>query len=254
MKKHLLLFILILLPSILKAETLHTVSFNLHCTFENWEARVDEVAQQLAKARPDFIAFQEVCLDTDNDMANGILQALARHGYPVVSHQTQFSHFAWDKYDEYLMVISRHRIQEVQKGFLPKSPLQRSYLGAKINGIWFVNVHLEHSKNYAQYRDTQVQFLVNKFRDRRHIIMGDFNSEVVSPEQSHFLKQNYVSFFPGFTRPANKPTMAIDGLWISPELGPQLKDEKARLIFKELFRGNYLSDHLGVSFKATLQR
>lgn len=250
MIKIVLMLFLMTLSVQAQTEPIHAISFNLHCVLEDWKMRIDEIAKHMARARPDFIAFQEVCIDQFNDMPQGILEALARHGYPVASHHIQYGHMAWDKYDEYLMVISRHPIQREEKGFLPKSPLQRSYLAYKVNGIWLINVHLEYRDDWASYRAEQVRFLIDKFKGRPHIIMGDFNSEPTSFEQTLFHDRGYKSYFPGPSRPANNPTMAIDGFWVSPELQGRLSGSRSELLFKQSHGGIYLSDHLGVDFKA----
>lgn len=237
-----------------EAKSLKAFSFNLHCTFDNWQARVDEIARYLAKTQPDIISFQEVCEDQNNNMPKGIIEALKRHGYPVVSVERQNSHLAWDKYDELQMVISRRPTEETYKGLLPKSPLQRAYVALKIDGIWFVNVHLEHNNDNAKYRAEQVMFLIEKFKNQPHMIMGDYNSSTTSPEQAPFAKKGYASYFPGLTYPASNASISIDGFWLSPQLRPLLTNERSEIILKERYMGTYLSDHFAVEFQAEILR
>ena len=252
MRNKILIGLILLVSLRSEARSFHVLSFNIHCTFESWELRIEELARILGKIRPDIIAFQEVCRDQANDMPQEILRALRRNGYPVSSYETQFSHMAWDKYEELQMTISRHRPEEIIKGLLPKSPLQRAFLALKIDGVWYINVHLEYLDDYADYRSQQIRFLTEKFEKTPHLIFGDYNSEPSSSEQIQLHKKGYSSFFPGPTYPAHNPVMAIDGFWGSPELRGRLFRSESNVLLKEIFQGNYLSDHFAIEFKAEL--
>ncbi len=225
---------------------LNTLIFNLQCTKNDWEFRLNSLMDRIVKIDPDVISFQELCSSDSVDMVEYLRKGLLQRKYPLKSITKKFTHPAWDKYREYIGIFSKHQFEKTVKGFLPKSPLQRSFVGALINGTWYVNTHLEHRADYAPYRYTQIKFLIDKFKDKNHVIMGDFNSEPSSREQKPFKENKYAMGFPGPTRPSDRPEKAIDGFWISKELRSNLRGFKAVRMFMSKVGGIYLSDHLGV--------
>ena len=203
----------------------------------------------MAKLDPDVISFEEVCVDGSENMIGFIRSGLRSRGYAYKSYVKVYTHKAWDKYDEYMLMFSKHNAQKTQRGSLPHSPLKRSYQAMKIADSWFVNVHLEHRRDYHPYRENQVKFLISNFKNEKHIIMGDFNSSPFDREQKAFHNLGYTNYFPSLTHPQPKPTRAIDGFWISPTL--HARSVEAKSLFKNTVDGVHLSDHLGVFIKFT---
>ena len=248
--KYKILFLLLFLnsSSLLAKESVKEIfSMNLHCAIEEWEFRVNTILDEVVKINPDIISFQEVCVNKKLNMISFIKNGLMNRGYHSKKVESFFTHKAWDKYDEYILMFSKLDVQKSIKEFLPKSPIIRGYIALKIQGTWYLNVHLEHRRDYAKYRKEQIHYLINKFSSSPHFIMGDFNSSPWDEEQTELHENKYQFYFPGLTHPQPNPTRAIDGFWISNQV-MGIKFEAARL-FEEAVNGIFLSDHLAVKLK-----
>jgi len=218
---------------------------------DSWKQRVSLILDRAIELNSDFINLQEICSYKDESMNKFILSYLKTKTGINWHANTHFMHLAWDKYDEFIGLYTKHTPQKIDSGFLPNSPLQRAYAATKVDGIWFVGVHLEHSNEWGKYRKEQIEFLLNKFGNEKTIIMGDFNSGFDWPEQQSFITSNWRSFFPGLTYPSQKPYKAIDGFWMSPNLKVNIKQVQMLLNTPKLI-GNrliHLSDHFGVFLK-----
>ena len=225
-------------------------SMNLHCTIDHWKFRVNKILDRIAEVNPQVISFQEVCVDKKDNMITYIENGLKSRGIKIRTTLKIFTHIAWDKYDEYMLLFSTKESQEYLAGPLPKSPLRRAYIATKVDNIWFINIHLEHRQDYAPYREKQIQFLTDKFKNKKHIIMGDFNSSPDYTEQTQLQDLDYTNFFPGFTHPLPKPVRAIDGFWVSP--GIDSRNFQVEKLLEKPINNIYLSDHSGVLLKTNL--
>jgi endonuclease/exonuclease/phosphatase family metal-dependent hydrolase len=118
-------------------------SMNLHCGLGDWKSRVDIVVAEIVKEAPDVIGLQEVCYNRDMNMGAYIHQQLTKAGYPVKAMETQDTHRSFLKYQEQLLLMSRHEATETKKGNLPSVPLLRNgYVTMKIGSRWFLTTHL----------------------------------------------------------------------------------------------------------------
>jgi endonuclease/exonuclease/phosphatase family metal-dependent hydrolase len=230
------------------------VTMNIHCYQDNWDFRVQQILNYFISTNQDVIALQEVCTDPsqNHSQIDYIFRYLSNHGYPIRSFEAQYTHPAWNQYDEYLLVISKHPNQSVDKGFLPQSPLQRGYIGLFIEGRWYINIHLEYRHDQANFRRQQLDFLKTHFHDSPHIIMGDFNSHPEAPEQTGIRDSGYWAAFPGPSHIGHDGNNSdrIDGFWISPALQPQLEHHISRIVLDQKVNGQYLSDHFAVLLEA----
>lgn len=221
-------------------------TMNLQCFKNNWEFRLEEIIKKVAKISPDVISFQEVCEGKSDSSIKAIEEKLKAYGYEVKTFEKFYTHKAWDTYDEYLVIISKHKSKNNKSGFLPYSPLMRGYVSIEINNIRYINLHLEHKKEYYIYREQQINFLINKFSSENHIMMGDFNSGIHSQEQSSLYLNGYKSFFPSGTHPLPSLEVAIDGFWVSKNLSKSILSYGLKALLYRKISGSYLSDHAGV--------
>ena len=229
-----------------KPVNLKAFSMNLHCLENDWQKRINTILDSLAAEDISVFAFQEVCIGNGQNQATYLLDKL-RGRYPEDwTHQLVYTHRAWDRYDEYLMVIVRGRDAPAQAGTLPASALQRGFIAIRSGGIWVINIHLEYHPDNVNFRREQIEYLVDQFHAVPHIIMGDFNSSPNMDEQRLFHDQGYRAHFPGPTYPATRPEWAIDGFWVSRELQGRFPHMTTKSMFGPDSTSGVQSDHLGV--------
>lgn len=219
------------------------LTFNLHCFDENWEKRLDLLAKEVALLSPTVLAFQEVCTSETASMIEALREKLIKAGYPLQETAAQFTHRAWDKYDEYVIMMSKEPVEGIEQGFLPASPLMRGYVAFKIRGRYFVNTHLEHLD--PKYRKEEIEFLTSLFSTGPHVIMGDLNSNPKNVEQNSFKELGYTPFFAGATYPSQKPLSTYDGFWVSKDFEFS-STSTVKTVFTQTYDGLFLSDHVGV--------
>lgn len=224
------------------------LTFNLHCFVEQWQERLSIFTNEIKEINPDIIALQEVCQNNNDLKPENMLKFLKAEfkkkklSYPFV--QTLYTHKAWDKDDEYLVVFTKKKPLKVEKGYLPKSYLKRGYIALKLKKFWFISTHLAYNDKQKLVREKQLQFLSKKFISRPSILSGDFNSSPYDNEQVYGLNGWGMSFFPGLSYPAKNPIKAIDGFWFSTPF--VFKNAWAKLLFVKPYNELYLSDHYGV--------
>lgn len=233
-----------------RGNSMKVMTMNIHCFKDNWRFRLTHILNRVIAENPDLVSFQEVCKSDTVSQVKFISQYLLKNGYHLSSATTQFTHRAWDSYDELLMSFSRHKVKNMDKGFLPWSPLRRGYIAMEIDGKWFINVHLEHRPDYARYREEQLNFLATRFVNIPHVIMGDFNSSPSTHEQQILVESNYSSYFPGNTHVGDDGNVManIDGFWVSPGFSYYTGNHQATIILDRPVGGDYLSDHFAVVF------
>jgi endonuclease/exonuclease/phosphatase family metal-dependent hydrolase len=237
--------IMIILASLNSAQGGYKIlSLNLHCFENNWASRLELLSQQIAIISPDIISFQEVCTSPSDDMIKSLEANLSRYGHPRMQTYSLFTHMAWNKYREHLVVMAKRQVQNQDLGLLPESPLRRGYIALEVDGQWFINTHLEYLD--PRYRGQQIAYLIGHFRNRPHIVMGDFNSNPASTEQQLFSKEKYTSVFPGPTFPTPDLKEALDGFWLSTDMAARYGRRSGTVLFKQACSSLLLSDHAGV--------
>eukprot|EP00768_Dysnectes_brevis_P001867 gnl/Dysnectes_brevis/1537_a1745_2118.p1 GENE.gnl/Dysnectes_brevis/1537_a1745_2118~~gnl/Dysnectes_brevis/1537_a1745_2118.p1 ORF type:complete len:245 (+),score=30.32 gnl/Dysnectes_brevis/1537_a1745_2118:482-1216(+) len=231
-------------------------SFNLHGQTDHPLIRIDLLAKKLAEADFDVIAFQEVCNSDKINIRELLIEKLCHYGYPVKSSSHVFTHKAWDVFDEELLIVSKHKSTNSDKGDLPHSPLNRSFASLTAKGFTVISTHLSHLK--PEYRHAQMTYLADKFKSAPAILAGDFNSSPHDWEQKPCHEAGFSPAFPGSTFPAHNPRISLDGMWYSAAVGRHHLAVSQGLLFHRPFthttcgatcgatRRLYLSDHLGV--------
>jgi endonuclease/exonuclease/phosphatase family metal-dependent hydrolase len=226
-------------------------SMNLHCFEERWQQRFDTILTTLIEEDIAVYSFQELCIGEGEDQVAYLLQRLQELHPGEWTHRSLFTHRAWDKYDESLLIVARGQDHSLRSALLPVSPLRRGYVAVQVGDIWFVNTHLEYHEDNAEYRLRQLEYLADEFGGQSHVIMGDFNSSPEMREQEPLRLENYEPHFPGLTYPAALPEIGIDGFWLSPGLKARISTATATRLFGPQLRGGVQSDHLGVMLEFT---
>ncbi len=231
---------------------LKVFSMNLHCFEENWQDRFEAILTTISQENISVYAFQELCIGDDADQVAYLSRRIQELHPGKWTSSSVFTHRAWDKYDEYLLIMARGKNLPVRSELLPVSPLRRGFVSVRLKDTWFVNTHLEYHTDNSAYRLKQLEYLVDEFRGTPHVIMGDFNSSPDMPEQLPLKKGLYESHFPGPTFPASQPELSIDGFWLSPGLNKRVSRVAVSRLFAADFPGGIQSDHLGVLFETGL--
>lgn len=241
--------------------TSRLITMNVHCLNDNWQYRTEQILNKFLELNPEVIALQEVCKDsqTKENQIDFIYRYLNSRGYPLKALEAQYTHDAWGRYEEYLVLITNKNVSKIEKGYLPISLLQRAYLAFLIEGTWYVNTHLEYRSFDNEVRRQQLAFLVRQFEWWPHVIMGDFNSSPQSYEQGLLHEKGYFPFFPdktfigneGVTSPVTSIYLdpietRIDGFWFDPKMSARIKNVDGFAFLKERYNGKHLSDHLPV--------
>ena len=231
-----------------KLDRTQVITMNVHCFEEDWEFRFKHILDQIIKMNPDIVALQEVCVDPkgSGDQIDFIKNYLKHKNFSASNLVTQYTHRAWDRYDEYLLMFSRLPAQVLDHGLLPPSLLQRGFIGLQIQGVWYLSTHLEYRADNASYRAEQIDFLINRYKNQSMVLMGDFNSAPDSWEQSQLLQLQYSPFFPGptFLGGDGNASNKIDGFWISHK--KTNRSHYAEVILNSKVNEKRLSDHFGV--------
>ena len=263
---HFYLFFIFLFstPNITHANSkISFASFNLHCQFDDWRWRLNQVGLWLAQNQPAVVFFQEVCDGQGQSMTTEVPQILKSAGYWLSTSQALYAHDAWDgKYKEHLLVVTRFSNPQWFGGPLPGKGMRRIYLGLKVQDTLFIGVHLtsdperpyntpENIAEATQSRLEQINFLSAQFAQTPEtpiLFMGDFNSNPSDPEQRAFQNRGFHPYFPGPTEPNPHPKWAIDGAWITPGFQNKLVDAHIEKALEQPIQGRYLSDHTAVLF------
>lgn len=237
-------------PNLMAKPQRRIITMNLHCFEDQWEFRFRNILDYILEINPDVISFQEVCTEPEQKISqiDFIYNYLRSHNYRIQTFEEQYTHPAWNRYDEYLLMISKYSSSKIDKGFLPRSLLQRGFIGLTIDGRWYLNSHLEYKQENAEMRKAQIEYLKERFWNAPQILMGDFNSSPDSLEQKPLWDSQFTPVFPGetFIGHDDNGKNKIDGFWISPQYMQQISQYSGQVVLKEKVRDQYLSDHFGV--------
>ncbi|MFD1140516.1 endonuclease/exonuclease/phosphatase family protein [Larkinella insperata] len=235
-----------------KAKTLTVMTYNIHhCNPPSAGAKieVDAIARVITKAKPDFVALQEVDVHTERS-GKGVNQAreLAR----LTGMHYFFSKAIDHQGGDYgVAVLSRFPILDSTRFILPVDPAiggeTRTIAAvtveiAKGRKIIFASTHLDLKE---PNRLTQSEQIVQHFgkSDLPMILGGDFNaqadSRVIQFLDGHFVRSCQAC---APTIPVVNPSRAIDFIMYKP--GETFKTLSTQVIDEQ-----YASDHLPVVVK-----
>jgi endonuclease/exonuclease/phosphatase family metal-dependent hydrolase len=250
---------------------LKIVTFNLHGWELDWPARQTMIVEELSKIQPDVVGLQEVLETPGLKGVDNSAKVLAEHlsiatgyNYHYVFVQT---HFAWDRYDEGIAILTRHLILDSDVRFLPVTLFQRKALWARIltpeGIIHFVTTHLDHLPQDEPNREAQVN-AIKKFIEEKNslqhaatVVCGDFNAAPGAPSIQHLTQKDSLGIqyidtwananpgLPGYTIPSDAPAQRIDYIFVKAE-GTPPAFAASQVLHQPNGNNLYPSDHIGV--------
>lgn len=173
------------------------LTLNCHSWIEeNQEEKIGIIVDTIREKNYDIIALQEVNQSIDkkvifknikeDNFALVLLRELEKLGCSDYKMLWDFSHIGYDKYEEGVSIITKHKIEEAYSFFVSKSEDKefwktRNIVGATINigrvFIDFYSCHLGWWKDEEESFKDQVDRILKKIRkDRLTFLMGDFNN------------------------------------------------------------------------------
>ncbi|GAB3932462.1 endonuclease/exonuclease/phosphatase family protein [Larkinella terrae] len=239
-----------------KAKTLTVMTYNIHhCNPPSAGAKIDveAIARVIRKEKPDFVALQEVDVNTERS-GKGLNQAreLAR----LTGMNFFFSKAIDHQGGDYgVAVLSRFPILDSTRFPLPVDPVikgePRTVAAvtveiAKGRKVIFASTHLDLKE---PNRMTQSELIVKHFENAGlpMILGGDFNalsdSRVIQYLDQHFVRSCQAC---APTIPVEKPNRAIDFIMYKP--GETFKTLSTKVIDEQ-----YASDHLPVVVKVQVK-
>lgn len=172
------------------------LTLNCHSWLEeNQLEKLKCLAETIKEKSYDVIALQEVSQLIENDVDSSVkednyayllikeLQALGVTDYDFV---WDFSHYAYDKYEEGLAILTKHKINKKYSFFVTQSDNVQSFKTRKIVGVKiqinkedmsFYSCHLgwwsDEEEPFTKQVDSLGQFVQ---KDKKYFLMGDFNN------------------------------------------------------------------------------
>lgn len=241
--KFLVISFLFFVTTIAFAGKAKVFSMNLHCGLGDWQNRMDTVTEEIIRLDPDVIGLQEVCYNKKMNMTDYIVAKLIDGGYPVKFWKTTDTHQSFLKYQEQLLIITKHEVSSDIIESLPSMKFfENGFIAIKIENTWFINTHLHFA--LPQIRSKQYARISDVFSSKKAILMGDLNSNPLDKESLVMKKNKWSSFYNGPTYPSHKPEKTFDGFWTSNSLSSQIRQSDMRILFAGL--DDQPSDHLGI--------
>jgi len=230
---------------------------NIRCLIDDWDQRLPLLVAEIERVRPDVLALQEVCRDTQTgrDALTELLDALSLD-YTAARAQT---HLAWDRYEEGIAVLALDPVLSSTVVDLPAGAFPRRAVIARIAApsgpLVFAGTHLSFGDERAATRAAQlaaVRAAVDTVRGPcdTAVVTGDFNESpngaAVTAALTHGYADAWAEAHPGdagATVPSDDPSARIDYILVS--AGNAVAGHTER--FLDVSQGAiYPSDHLGV--------
>jgi len=232
-----------------KGQKIKVMTYNIHhCNPPSAGDKIDldAIAKVIRKENPDFVALQEVDVNTERS-GKGMNQA------KELAKRTGMNYFFSKAIDHQggdygVAVLSRFPILDSTRFILPVDPVIKGETRtiaaitveiSKGKKIVFASTHLDLKE---QNRLTQAELIVKHFESSQWpvIIGGDFNA-VPESKVIQYLDQNYTRSCKtcAFTIPVSKPDRAIDFVFYK-------NDDKVQSLSTSVIDEQYASDHLPV--------
>ncbi|MEZ0481121.1 endonuclease/exonuclease/phosphatase family protein [Planococcus sp. SSTMD024] len=187
------------------------LTLNCHAWHEeNQLDKIRHLASAIAEKQYDVIALQEVnqSIDTEaehivkhDNYAQVLLQELEQLGVTGYSLVWDFSHLVYGRYEEGLVILTRHPVIEehsffVSQGADKHSPKTRKIVGATIHyagqPLTFYSCHMGWWHDTVEPFQYQADQLLKHMRQDVHaFLMGDFNNDASLEQQGYdYLLEN----------------------------------------------------------------
>lgn len=228
-------------------KNLRVMSYNLRF---GQLATADSIAAEIARENPDFVALQEVDVNTYRSIAplqNGVnmVNRIAEKTNMFV-HYGRTLNFAGGLYG--IAILSKHPCVDFKCYELPnpKNAEPRCMIIGTfaLNGkqkINFACAHLDYKAE--ETRTLQVQYILGKLANAQYptIIGGDFNASPEEPAIELMKKQMTDISHDALTYPADKPDIKLDYMFVAPNRCFEVKNKMTK---PSLEKNN--SDHLAI--------
>lgn len=211
-------------------------------------ASLDELANHIKSFKPDFVALEEVDINTHRDRAphqngkNFITELSQKTGLFGLYGKT--INYQGGYYG--IGILSRYPYYSVNKTLLPnpekneqRALLEGFFETDKNDTIIFATTHLDVKADKP--RAVQARFICNRFKNAKYpvILGGDFNAEPTEPAIKDVMKKMWLSVTnDDLSFPAWDPTIKIDYLFTYPMKGWQ--------VIRTQTVHSLLSDHLPI--------
>ena len=261
--------------------SLTVLTFNLHGWEIEWPTRLNMILDELEALQPDLIGLQEVLQTPGTGGIDNSARVIADSLYSRtgISYEYIFerTHTGWGRYDEGLVILTRHITLDGGVRALPVGVFQRKVLYCRaltpVGIINFFDTHLSFLAENEPVRVAQVKEIKEFVEENRsdgisaaNIVCGDFNATpnsspilnltMIDSEGIRYL-DSWAEMNPDRSRipvPTESQNARIDYIF--------LRDgEKSRITGSQLVlnrpneHGIYPSDHPGVfsTFETALQ-
>ena len=247
MKQLFLIFILLSTLDINAQDTLKLRVMTYNLRFGEL-ATIDQLAEHIKAFHPDFVALEEVDVNTNRALAphqNGrdILSELAvkTKMFGLYGKTINFNNGYYG-----IGILSKHSYINVKKIILPNPQAEEPrallvglFEVGKTDTIFFASTHLDVKDEKT--RELQAEYITDHFKDSFYpvIIGGDFNAKPDSKVIKTIMDHNWWDATDSsLTFPASEPKVQIDYLYARPQKGWRIIRSQA---IHSLF-----SDHLPV--------
>lgn len=231
---------------------------NLRCMIDDWGVRVHAIAAELAAIDAEVVALQEVCREPGgrDGLAELLdeLELLTGVRYDAVRADT---HWAWDRYDEGIAVITRVPVMTSEVVDLPRGTFARKAIVVRVASsagpLVFAGTHLSFGSEHATTRRQQLAVARDAVAALRQpgdaaAIAGDFNETPGAPAVGAAVAAGYRDAWveanpgdPGPTVPSPAPEARIDYVLVD-----GMRAVAAGQFMAQPWGGIWPSDHRGV--------
>ena len=182
------------------------LTINVHAWIEeNQDEKMEILAKVIAENDYDVIAMQEVNQSMNSPV---LFRAIRQDNYGWVlldkiskyTDRTYYyhwsnSHIGYDKYDEGLAIITKHKLLDVDEFYCTRAQSVNTITSRRINSatieykgqiMEFYTCHMNLPTNKEEKMSDNIQRILKRSQtDNLKILMGDFNTDAISDQQAY---------------------------------------------------------------------
>lgn len=182
------------------------LTINVHAWIEeNQDEKMETLAKVIAEKDYDVIAMQEVNQSMNSPV---IFRAIRQDNYGWVlldkiskyTDRTYYyhwsnSHIGYDKYDEGLAIITKHKLLNVDEFYCTRAQSVNTITSRRINSatieykgqiIEFYTCHMNLPTNKEEKMSDNIQRILKRSQtDNLKILMGDFNTDAINNPEDY---------------------------------------------------------------------
>ena len=182
------------------------LTINVHAWIEeNQDEKMETLAKVIAEKDYDVIAMQEVNQSMNSPV---IFKAIRQDNYGWVllekiskyTDRTYYyhwsnSHIGYDKYDEGLAIITKHRLLDVDEFYCTRAQSVNTIISRRINSatieykgqlMEFYTCHMNLPECEEEKMSDNIQTILGRSRmENLKILMGDFNTDAINSPKNY---------------------------------------------------------------------